>query len=273
MKIKILFLGDVSGEVGIHALKMQVPRIVKEQKIDLVIANAENACHHFGFTKKEYDALTKIGVDVFTLGNHAFDKMQIFDIISKKNILIPANWSPTFINGNRTVVVTVKKKKIAITNLLGVTFMPTSVNNPYEIYDDILKKTKADYYFVDYHCESHAEKYAFAYCYNGIISVLTGTHTHIQTVDARLLPSAADVKEPKQTLYISDVGMNGPYNSVIGVKPLEPIFRAKTGLRNRLIPADLPYQFCATIFIIDTENKNSSIEPIYIIPGNKYYKE
>lgn len=273
MKINILFLGDVSGEVGLIALQNQIPRLKEKHDIDLIVANAENASHNFGLTEKEYDILMKCGVDAITLGNHAFDKMQIFKILSKKNLAIPANWSPTYIGGNKTIMLTAKGKKIAITNLLGITFMPTSVNNPYETYDEILKKFPADYYLVDFHAESHAEKYAFAYCYNGVISALVGTHTHIQTIDARILPLNQDLKNPKQTLYISDIGMNGPYNSVIGVKINEPIFRGKTGLKSRLIPGELPYQFCGVILTIDCENKESNINRIYIIPGDADYTE
>ncbi len=260
--INILFFGDVSGDVGVKGLIDYIPFLKKKFAVDLVIANCENATRHFGLSKKDFKNLTENGVDIITMGNHTFDNRGIYEILGEKKLVIPANWSNNT-NGKGFVIVECKGIKIGIANLLGRIFMPQLVENPYITFENIYQNNKPDIWFVDYHAESNAEKYAFAHEYDGKISALVGTHTHIQSVDNRILPNG--------TGYISDVGMNGPYYSIIGVEYPESIYVNKTSMRTKFIPAGGPPQVCAVVLSINPETKKCEwIKRIYICPDENH---
>jgi len=257
--MKILMIGDVYGQPGRKALKEILPGLMEKEKIDFVIANGENVTHGKSIIKKHYEELKKLGVDVVTSGNHIFKNNEVKDYINKVNDLLrPMNMN-RFLPGHSFVIKKVGKTKIAVVNLIGTSFMD-KYNNPYEAFDEWLaQKHDYDLLIVDFHAEATAEKMAFAWNYDGIIDVFAGTHTHVQTADERLLP--------KGTVYLTDLGMTGPYNSIIGVNPEQVIQKEKTGLSVRFNPAETkPLQFSGLI-VNFLDNKVLNFERIFITKG------
>ncbi|MFP4362601.1 MAG: TIGR00282 family metallophosphoesterase [Spirochaetia bacterium] len=209
--INALFLGDVLGQPGCRALFVNLNTIRKEHNIDLVIANGENAADGFGLTLEIAGQLIKAGVDVITSGNHIWHKREIFETSNEGlNILRPENYPP----GNPGIgycVVEVKGKKICVINLMGRKNL-ANLMCPFRTATEVLKKlkNKADIFLVDFHAEAPEEKESMAFYLDGRVSVLVGTHTHVQTMDERIFPQG--------TGYISDLGMTGPVKSVIGME-------------------------------------------------------
>lgn len=268
--MKFLIIGDIYSSVGREMIKKWIPEIkaylAKEnQTIDFIIANGENITHGKSISLQHYKELKKLGVDVITSGNHIFAPTTnaINYIASHKDLLRPLNYNP-YQPGNGTILVTKNKKKIRVTNLIGRTFMDKA-DNPYYALENLLnlekidKKERSDIHIVDFHAEATAEKLALAWYFDGMLSAVVGTHTHVQTADNRLLP--------KDTAYISDIGMTGAYNSIIGANPDEVIYREKTSLPAKFQPADGEGQFCAVILTIaDKTNKPLKLERIFISP-------
>jgi 2',3'-cyclic-nucleotide 2'-phosphodiesterase len=212
--MKILVIGDIIGRPGRNAVKKAIKELKKEDEIDLVIANGENLAHGSGMTLKTYTEMLECGVDFFTSGNHILKRPEIFSEMEKKNckIIRPANFPP----GNPGIgyqIVNIDKKKILIINLNGRVFMSHDYDCPFRIIDQILndhKKDKFDSILVDFHAEATSEKIAMKHYLNGRVSALWGTHTHVPTADTEITD--------KGLAYITDVGMTGPTDSVIGVK-------------------------------------------------------
>ncbi|MGI6714049.1 MAG: TIGR00282 family metallophosphoesterase [Bacilli bacterium] len=210
--IKILFIGDIVARVGRRLVKKLLPDLIKKHQIDFVIANGENTTHGRGLTFHHYQELKQAGIDVITLGNHYDDRDEIrtfldggSDVIRPLNLTrdYPGVGSAVFDNG---------EVRIRVTNILGMAFMDEIVENPFVSLDRLLRDCPLDeIHIVDFHAEATAEKKAFAYAFDGRVSAIIGTHTHIQTRDAQILK--------KGTAYITDVGMTGPEPSVLGVKP------------------------------------------------------
>ena len=207
--MKILFIGDVFGDVGRKILYDNIGRIKKEYGINLVIANGENAAHGRGITTKIYKEFMEAGINVITMGNHTWGNKDIFELLDNNaNIVIPANYPNNPKQGYQTI--NYNGKKITIINLLGRVYMNNiSLDCPFKMVDKILETVNSDYYIVDMHAEATSEKIALGLYLDGRVDAVLGTHTHVQTADERVLP--------KGTLYISDVGMTGPLNGVIGV--------------------------------------------------------
>ncbi|AVP49757.1 TIGR00282 family metallophosphoesterase [Williamsoniiplasma luminosum] len=256
--MKILMVGDVYGAPGRAALKEYLPNIVSKENIDFVVVNGENVTHGASITQKHYQEIKNIGVDVITSGNHIFDKDDVVHYIKNTpDLLRPLNMN-IFNPGNGFVIKNFQKKKIAVVNLLGTAFMDP-VNNPYEVFDQFLKENENQYdiLLVDFHAEATAEKLAFAWNYDGIITGFVGTHTHVQTADERILP--------KGTAYITDIGMTGPRDSIIGVNPDEVVFKQKTGRPSRFQPSKNKAGFGAVVIEIDDKtNKAIDIKRILI---------
>ena len=255
---KILFVGDIYGRVGRRALKEILPNFIKQNEIDFVIVNAENASHGKSLSKDHYGELKKLGVDCFTMGNHTFYAGKILDFINDvDDILIPHNFN-AYSHFNGSKVFTKKGKTIRVTSLIGQTFMFPIGDNPWKTLDDITSQDKSDIHIVDFHAEATSEKIALAWSFDGKITAQVGTHTHVQTADERILPH--------HTGFISDVGMTGPYNSIIGSEPGPVIKRLKTGMPEKFYPAKGPYQFMACVIIIDHQtNKVKEMKRIKII--------
>lgn len=209
--MKFLFIGDIVGSFGRAMVAKHLPRLKQELNLDFVIANAENASHGKGLLRKHYEELLAAGIDVMTLGNHYNAKGEIRDYLDQTVSLVrPLNLKHPY-PGPGTLMMTVNGKKIRITNILGQAFMNEEVHNPFDSLLSILQTTeKADIHIVDFHAEATGEKYAMGYAFAGQVTAVFCTHTHVQTNDLRMLN--------QQTLYISDVGMTGPYLGILGVK-------------------------------------------------------
>ncbi len=209
--VNVLFVGDIIGKPGMDLVQTWLPGLIQKYKTDLVIANGENASDGKGCTSKEGKILFELGVHVITGGNHTWDKHLSQDYLkSEPRVLRPLNY-PKGTYGNGYFIADSKKGKIAVLNLQGRTFMPT-IDCPFRSAEWALSKFKNEtkVIIVDMHAEATAEKIAMSYFLDGKVSALLGTHTHIQTSDERILPGG--------TAYITDVGMTGPYDSVIGMK-------------------------------------------------------
>ena len=216
--LNLLFIGDIIGQPGLDITLTWLPGLIQKYKADFVIVNGENISDGKGCTEKEGVKLFDIGVDVITGGNHTWDKYQSQDYLkSEPRSLRPLNY-PKGTHGNGYIISESKKGKVAVINLQGRTFM-TPIDCPFRTMDWILSKIRNDtkIIFVDFHAEASAEKMAMGNYLDGKISAIVGTHTHIQTSDERILPNG--------TGYITDVGMTGPYESVIGMKTIAAINR------------------------------------------------
>lgn len=207
--MKILFIGDVVGRVGRRVLKDHLNTLVEKNNVDFVIANGENATHGKGLSRNHYFELLDAGVDVITLGNHYLSKNEILKYINNADCLIrPLNLLHEF-GGDGSAIFDVGGIPIRVTNLLGSVFMNENVNSPYLSILDLLSQEDCNcIHIVDYHAEATGEKYSLAYALDGKITALFGTHTHVQTNDARILQNG--------TGYISDVGMTGYDDGVLG---------------------------------------------------------
>ena len=242
--MNILFIGDIVSSAGREAVRIMIPKIKSEYKIDFIIANAENSAGGFGITKKVYNELIDIGVDLLTMGNHTWDNKEVLEIINNDNIIRPINFFP-YLPGKGIYT----KGILAVINIQGRTFLDTPISPIITIKDLISKGFFENYKIVimDFHGEATAEKMSIAYYLDGKITAFIGTHTHVQTNDHRIFPNG--------TFYISDIGMCGSYNSVIGFKVSKIMEKLDSGLYNRFEPEkSKPYIFCAVLLFIDDKN-------------------
>lgn len=242
--MNILIIGDICGRPGRQAAAHYIPLLRQEYQTDLIIANGENSAGGVGITAPVMDELLNAGVDVITSGNHIWDKKEILDFIDKAPRLVrPANYPPGTPGFGYTVL-TKQQVRIAVVNLAGRAFMPP-IDCPFREADEILTAIaeQADIIIVDFHAETTSEKMALAWYLDGRVSCLVGTHTHIQTADERILPNG--------TAYITDLGMVGPWDSVLGVDKDLVINKFLTGLPAKFHLADGRNVFCAVIVKID----------------------
>lgn len=207
--MKILFIGDIVGKIGRRIVKDKVSYFVNKYDIDFVIANGENATHGKGLIYNHYLELINSGIDVITLGNHYDSKNEIRKYIDRVDRLVrPANLLKPF-PGEGSIIFDIDGINVRVTNILGTAFINEEVNNPYYSLLEILSEDEnVTIDIVDFHAEATAEKMSFARAFDGKVSAVLGTHTHVQTNDARILPHG--------TAFISDVGMCGEYDSVLG---------------------------------------------------------
>ena len=256
--MKILAVGDLVGESGVKKLKEILPNFRKENNIDFVVVNAENSAGGMGITTKIFNELKALNIDAITMGNHTWGKKDIFTIIDDSKLLRPANYSRGVV-GKGYNIYECKNKKICVINLIGRTEMGVQSENPFTKADDIIEevKNKSDIIIVDFHAEASAEKIAMKYYLDGRVTVVFGTHTHVQTADEEVTK--------KGTAFISDVGMTGPLNSVIGMDIEASVKRFVTSLPERYKIAEGECQFNACIFEINDEDcRATSIERINI---------
>jgi 2',3'-cyclic-nucleotide 2'-phosphodiesterase len=215
--VRILFIGDIFGRPGRNIVKDRLPGLVREHAIDLVIANGENSAAGFGITPPLAEDLFEMGIDVLTTGNHVWDKREIVDYFQNadgnqhsmaRRLLRPANYHSDLPGWG---LYEGKKKDVpyAVINLQGRVFMAAN-DDPFRVADQLLSQVKAKIVFVDIHAEATSEKISMGWYLDGRVTAVVGTHTHVPTADERVLPGG--------TAYITDVGMTGPYDSVIGVK-------------------------------------------------------
>ncbi|MHC5268444.1 TIGR00282 family metallophosphoesterase [Enterococcus sp. LJL98] len=224
--MKILFVGDVVGSLGRAAISEYVPKLKKKYRPQVTIINGENAAAGRGITEKIYKGFLQDGADVVTLGNHAWDNREIFEFIDRaKKLVRPANF-PEGTPGVGVVYVKVNQIELAVINLQARTFM-VALDDPFKKMDELLAEVRArtPFIFVDFHGEATSEKQALAWYLDGRISALVGTHTHVQTNDARILPQG--------TAYLTDVGMTGPYDGILGMKREPVLEKFMTALPRR----------------------------------------
>lgn len=208
--MKVLCIGDIVGRNGTETLVSQLKYIKSDYGVDFVIANGENATTGNGINRERADLLIDGGVDVITLGNHAFSKSkQVTELFNLKYPIIRPLNMPCGTNGEGYIIKECGGKKIAVVNLLGRVFM-TPCDCPFAAVKNLLNDIDADFVFVDFHAEATSEKKAMGYFLDGKVTAVFGTHTHVQTADEQLLP--------KKTAYITDLGMTGPVTSVLGIK-------------------------------------------------------
>lgn len=207
--MRILFIGDIVGSMGRDQLQAHLPKFKQKYQPQLTIVNGENAAGGKGINEKIYKQFLEWGADFVTMGNHAFDKKEIFDFIDDaKKMIRPANF-PEGTPGKGIGYVNVNGTEVAIINMQGRTFLPP-LEDPFRMIDDLIEEAqqRTPVIFIDFHAEATSEKLAFAWYVDGRASAVVGTHTHVQTADNRLLQ--------KGTAYITDVGMTGPYDGIIG---------------------------------------------------------
>ncbi len=258
-KISVLVLGDVIGQPGCRALFFKLPGLVKKYKADLVIVNGENASDGFGILPEEAEKFFFRGVDVITSGNHIWQKREIYSLLDKKNsqIIRPANYPPGT-PGNGEVTLNVKGVDVTVINLLGRVRMGMPVDCPFRKSLDLVKKYKnSKIRIIDFHAEDTMEKEALAWYLDGKISALVGTHTHVQTADERILAGG--------TAYITDIGMTGPLDSVIGTKPEISVRRSLTQLPLKMEVADGESVINGVCLLVDGDTgKSLSIERVLL---------
>jgi hypothetical protein len=220
--MQILFIGDIVGRPGRRAVRELLPGLIKEHGVDLVIANAENAAAGFGITRDTVDELLECGIQLFTTGNHVWDKKEVLGFIDEyPNLLRPANFPEGCPGIGHTVVKTAGGIPVALINLAGRIFMHPA-DCPFRVAKAIVEKLRRDIpvIIVDMHAEATSEKQAMGWFLDGEVSAVLGTHTHVQTADERILT--------RGTAYIGDVGMTGPKLGVIGMKREISIRRSLT---------------------------------------------
>ncbi len=256
--MKILAVGDLVGENGVKKLKEELPKIREKHNIDFVIVNAENSAGGMGITSAIFNELKRLNVDAITMGNHTWGKKDIFTFIDNEKINRPANYSRGVV-GKGYHIYSCKGKRIAVINLIGRTDMGVQSDNPFTKMEDILEeiKGKADCIIVDFHAEATAEKIAMKYFLDGKVNFIFGTHTHVQTADEEITK--------KGTAYITDIGMTGPVNSVIGMDIEASVKRFVTSLPERYKLAEGECILSGCILEINDENCRAiSIERINI---------
>lgn len=225
--MRILYLGDIVGEKTIDVLEKALDEIKREYKINMVLVNAENVTQGKGLSQKHYKQLKTLGITAMSMGNHTFSKSEIKDYIDDASIVRPANLNTKY--GKGYMIINYNDKKIALVNMMGRVFINSPLDCPFKTMDSLLKEIKADHIIVDFHGEATSEKKAFFYDFSGKVDAVLGTHTHVQTADEEVY---------NNTCYITDMGMCGPYESILGDDKDMVIERFRTGVFDRLKVAD-----------------------------------
>lgn len=256
--MNVLAIGDIVGSVGCRFLREKLPALKKREGIDLVIANGENSADGNGLTPSSIDYILSSGVDVITAGNHTFRRKESYDTFDQCPSLIrPANYPSATTPGRGCTIYDLGSKRAAVINLMGCMFME-ALDDPFSTVDSLLREIDTNIIILDFHAEATAEKLALAYYLDGRISAMFGTHTHVQTSDERILP--------KGTGYITDVGMTGPYESVLGVKPELAIKKFKEKLPVRFELADGKCRMDCILFTIDNKTgKTTQLKRLEIL--------
>jgi len=245
--LTILCIGDIFGEPGRRALAHFLPRLRAELEVDLVVANVENAAAGFGVTPALARGFLDGGVDVMTSGNHVWDRKEIIEYIVKENLLLrPANY-PRGAPGVGSVVVKAGAHRVGVLNLQGRVFM-APIDCPFLTADAEVERLRGEtpVIVVDMHAEATSEKQAMGWYLDGRVSAVVGSHSHVQTADERLLPGG--------TAFLTDLGLTGPFDSVIGVDKELAIQRFLTGMPNRFEPARGRAQVQGAVIRIDSES-------------------
>ncbi|MCL6611935.1 MAG: TIGR00282 family metallophosphoesterase [Peptococcaceae bacterium] len=255
--MRLLMIGDIVGRPGRRAVRQNLPALVSQFGIDVVIANGENAAGGNGITREVAQELFSCGVDVITMGNHVWNQKEIYAYINQEaRIVRPANYPPGAPGRGSGIFRTRSGIELGVINISGRIFMQ-ELDCPFRKADELISqlKSRVGIIFVDFHAEASSEKMAMGWYLDGRVTAVCGTHTHVQTADERILPGG--------TAYITDVGMTGPRNSVIGVKKEPVIEKFITQMPRRFEVAEGLYQFNAVLVDIDGDScRAAAIERI-----------
>jgi metallophosphoesterase (TIGR00282 family) len=252
--MRLLFIGDIVGEPGRSAIKNLLPKLVKREKIDFVVANAENAAGGSGITERIAEELFGCGVHVLTSGDHIWKRKEIIEILnSERRIVRPLNYPKEAPGFGSTIAESSSGVTIAVINLLGRVFMQ-AVECPFRTSREEIEKIRktTPNIFVDIHAEATSEKIALGWYLDGLVTALLGTHTHVQTADEKILPEG--------TAYITDTGMTGPFDSVIGRKKEQILTRFITQMPARFQMAEDDIWLNAVV--IDFDEKKGTAHSI-----------
>lgn len=245
MTFNVLCIGDIVGRPGREAVARHLPRLVAEHDIGLTVANGENAAGRAGITPQVAEELWNAGVDVITLGDHAWDRKEILPAMDELDRLLrPANY-PDAPGRGATVVATRPGLRVGVVNLLGRVFLPWHLDCPFRTADRLVGEIagQADVVIVDFHAEATSEKVAMGWYLDGRVAAVVGTHTHVQTADERVLPGG--------TAYVTDVGMTGPADGIIGIDRESVLRRFLTQMPTTFALARGATQFNAVVIAID----------------------
>lgn len=248
--MKILFVGDIFGSAGRRIVSEHIEHVIESHEIDLVIVNGENAAGGFGITPAIAEDIFDLGADVITTGNHFWDKKEILEYVKVpaeshgrgRRVLRPANFAPTTPGFGVYEGELPTGQAYAVVNAQGRVFMAQN-DDPFRMMDNILAKLTAKVVFVDFHAEATSEKVAMGWHLDGRVTAIVGTHTHVPTADERVLPGG--------TAYVTDVGMSGPYDSVIGVERELVLQRFLTGAPGKFEAAKGNPKMCAVVVECD----------------------
>ncbi|MCF8564831.1 TIGR00282 family metallophosphoesterase [Alicyclobacillus tolerans] len=253
--MRILFLGDIVGRPGLDYAETVLKEILSEEQPDLVVANAENSAGGRGLNRRSAEALYDAGVEILTLGNHSWDQRELISFIDEdERIVRPANYPPGT-PGRGYTVCRVQNTPVLIINVMGRTFL-SQLDCPFRTVEGILREhPDIRHVLVDIHAETTSEKLAMGWHFAGRVSAVLGTHTHVPTADERVLPGG--------TAYITDVGMVGPYDGILGMDRHAVIRRQLTQMPVKFEVAEGARQFCAVAMTWDEQGKASEIRRIY----------
>ena len=255
--IRILFIGDIVGKPGRLAVRMLLPRLVGSKEIDFVIANAENGAGGAGLTPKVADELLENGVDVLTSGNHIWRKKEIVPYLEESSrVLRPANYPAGVVGKGHALLKTAGGTAVGVINLEGRVFM-SPLESPFRVGDELISRlsAKTKIIVVDFHAEATSEKQALGWYFDGRVSAVVGTHTHVQTADEQIRVSG--------TAYLTDVGMTGATDSIIGIRKEEAIAQLITQTPRQFTPAKGRLQLQAVLIDVSPESgRSEAIERI-----------
>jgi len=259
--MRILFLGDVVGRTGRDAVVERLPGLREALRVDFVAVNGENASHGFGLAPDMAEALFAAGADVITLGNHAWDRKEIIPYIAQEPRLIrPLNFPPGTPGAGAAVVTIRDGRKVLVTQVMGRLFMEP-LDDPFRGLEELLLRNRlggnVQALVVDFHGEATSEKMAFAHAFDGRVSAVVGTHTHAPTADYQVLSGG--------TGYVSDLGMCGDYDSVIGMVKETSVTRFVRKMPgDRLAPAEGPATVCGVLVETDERGLAVRVEPVRV---------
>ena len=259
--MRILFFGDVVGEIGLHAIEEALPSLRKKLSADFVIVNGENTCKGSGLTHREYKAFLDAGVDCITLGNHFRGRDQIDDYIDRADSLIRPLNLRSYVYGSGTAVYEVAGTEIQVTNLLGQAFMKVDVDDPYSAFEDLLEDA-APIHIVDFHADSTSEKKMFFEKFKGRCTAVIGTHTHVQTADETIREG---------TGFLTDAGYCGMKDGIIGYEPASVIRALIDKKPGRFeIASEGPTELDFVVIDVDDHTGTCrAIEPVRLVEGKE----
>lgn len=258
--MRLLFVGDVVGSMGREMVHEYLPKLKRKYRPQVTILNGENAAAGRGITEKIYKSFLQDGVDIVTMGNHTWDNREIFDFIDDaKKMIRPANYPEDTTPGKGMAFIKVNQLELAVINLHGRVFM-ADLDDPFRKIEDLVDEARqrTPLIFVDFHAETTSEKQAMGWFLDGQVSAVVGTHTHVQTSDARILPQG--------TAYLTDVGMTGPYDEILGMAKEQVINRFLTQMPTRFEVPKTGRKTLSACYIEldDSTGAAKKIEPILI---------